>query len=249
MTSLKLAIHCWLSKSSIAEDLCGLGAIVTCAGMLATIILGVLRGIGRRSEEGGIDYDALGKIQLAVQVLYITSAALVKLSILFLYRQVFQHMRTIITITIAVIVVITVVFIFVAIFQCHPIGRFWFEPKAAQGACISQLIFWCDVAVVFLISNIWITALPVRPILGLHVKCRLRTGILLLLCSTGLLTCSMATIRLAYIVKLYRGNDPTRDIVPIYFCSVAEICVALVSLSIPSLRLAARRKWASPAPC
>ncbi|PYI16587.1 hypothetical protein BO99DRAFT_435314 [Aspergillus violaceofuscus CBS 115571] len=190
----------------------------------------VLRGIGRTSEEGGIDYDALGKIQLAVQVLYITSAALVKLSILFLYRQVFQHMRTIITITIAAIVVITVVFIFVAIFQRHPIGRFWWEPKAAQGACISHLIFWCDVAVVFLLSNIWITALPVRPILGL-------------------LTCSTATIRLAYVIKLYRGNDPTRDIVPIYFCSISEICVALVSLSIPSLRLAARRKWTSPAPC
>ncbi|PYH85813.1 hypothetical protein BO82DRAFT_398134 [Aspergillus uvarum CBS 121591] len=124
--------------------------------------VGVLRGIGRTREEGGIDYDALGKIQLAVQVLYITSAALVKLSILFLYRQVFQHMRTIINITIAAIVIITVVFTFVAIFQCHPIGRFWFEPKAAQGACISHLIFWCDVAVVFLLSNIWITALPIR---------------------------------------------------------------------------------------
>ncbi|RAL12374.1 uncharacterized protein BO97DRAFT_405387 [Aspergillus homomorphus CBS 101889] len=59
----------------------------------------------------------------------------------------------------------------------------------------------------------------------------------------------MATIRLAYTIKLDRGNDPTRDIMPIYFCSIAEICVTLVSLSVASLRLAVRRKWTSPAQC
>ncbi|KAJ5624141.1 hypothetical protein N7510_000450 [Penicillium lagena] len=34
------------------------------------------------------------------------------------------------------------------------------------------------------------------------------------------------------------GNDPSYDTVPIYYCSVVEISIAMIASSIPAMRLA-----------
>lgn len=94
------------------------------------------------------------------------SSGMIKISILFLYLRIFRTLRITIIISIVVIVMISIAFLFVAIFQCSPSGTLWVVAYAQQDSCISVLIFWCDVAVIFLVTNIWIVVLPVKPILG-----------------------------------------------------------------------------------
>lgn len=94
------------------------------------------------------------------------SSGLIKASILLLYRRIFPSLRKVSVLTLVLVGMIVVAFSFAAIFQCKPVGSFWVRPKTTQYSCISLLVFWCDVAVVFLISNVWITLLPLRSILG-----------------------------------------------------------------------------------
>jgi hypothetical protein len=94
------------------------------------------------------------------------SSALIKVSILLLYRRIFPSLRKISDLTVVLVGLIAIAFIFSAVFQCKPVGSFWVRPNTSQNSCISLLIFWCDVAVIFLLSNIWITLLPLRSILG-----------------------------------------------------------------------------------
>lgn len=102
-------------------------------------------------------------------MLYILSSGLIKLSILFLYRRIFQHLRILILLSIALITLISIAFIFAAIFQCRPTGVLWANHDGSKNSCISILVFWCDVAVIFLVSNVWIVVLPIKPIIGMSV--------------------------------------------------------------------------------
>jgi hypothetical protein len=106
------------------------------------------------------------KIRLAVQVLYTTSSGLIKLSILFLYRRIFPNLRMWTTISIAIIVALSIAFICAAIFQCKPVGRLWGPSDQGGISCIATLAFWCDVAVVYLVTNIWVVCLPLKSIYG-----------------------------------------------------------------------------------
>lgn len=74
-----------------------------------------------------------------------------------------------IIITIVVVSCMTIAFIFTAIFQCDPMGSFWTMTDGGKVACISELVFWCDVAVVFLLTNLWIGVLPIKTILGVFL--------------------------------------------------------------------------------
>jgi hypothetical protein len=50
-----------------------------------------------------------------------------------------------------------------------------------------------------------------------------------------------ATVRLAFVIHLYKGQHDILGVVPIYICSVVEISTALVAASIPAIRLAGIR--------
>ena len=70
-----------------------------------------------------------------------------------------------IILSIVLIVMISIAFLFVAIFQCSPSGTLWVVEYVQKASCVSVLIFWCDVAVTFLVTNVWVVVLPVIPIL------------------------------------------------------------------------------------
>jgi hypothetical protein len=167
-----------------SDDYCVIGAIIISIGMLITINLGVHLGIGKERSVSDINTAVLGR--LATQILYITSSGLVKISILLLYRRIFITLRRIAAISAVIIGLITLAFIFSAIFQCKPVGSYWLGSTDNQGSCISLLIFWCDVAVVYLLTNIWIFCLPLKPMFDLHMKLKQKFIVAALLCSAGL---------------------------------------------------------------
>jgi hypothetical protein len=73
-------------------------------------------------------------------------------------------------ITIVFVSCMTIAFIFTAIFQCDPVGSFWTMTDEGKVACIPELIFWCDVAAIFLVTNLWVGVLPIKTILGLFLR-------------------------------------------------------------------------------
>lgn len=64
------------------------------------------------------------------------------------------------------IIAMTIAFIFAAIFQCDKAGDFWVTSYEGKSNCVNSLILWCDLAVTFLVTNIWITVLPLPTLLG-----------------------------------------------------------------------------------
>ncbi|KAJ5820126.1 hypothetical protein N7474_005717 [Penicillium riverlandense] len=227
-----------ISKTSGIDDWCIVAAVIFAIGTHVTISIGVGNGTGTRAKVKGPDTIFLGHIRLATQVLYAAASGTLKLSILFLYLRLFRNLRKLIIITIVIVSCMTIAFIFTAIFQCDPVGSFWTMTDDAKASCIPELIFWCDVAVIFLLTNLWIGLLPIKTILTLHVTWTKRVKVLGLLCSAAFITCVAAAVRLAFVIHLYKGNDPSWDSVPIYYCSEVELTTALIAASIPAIRLA-----------
>ncbi|KAL4892310.1 hypothetical protein BDV59DRAFT_208629 [Aspergillus ambiguus] len=188
-------------------------------------------------------------IQLATQILYTTTSGLIKLTILLLYLRLFPGLHVWILSTIGFIAVMCIAFIFAAIFQCNKVGSFWVTGNEAESNCVNTLILWCDLAVAYLVTNIWIFALPLPTLAGLHLSRGKKLMAIALLCSAGFVTVVAAVVRLYYVIVLHKGDDPSRDSVPIHMCSAVEINVALIACSIPPLRSAyplvidRRRLW------
>ncbi|PTU19002.1 hypothetical protein P175DRAFT_0341895 [Aspergillus ochraceoroseus IBT 24754] len=233
---MRLFSRYFILRTLGVDDWFALAALVVSIGMVLAINLGVKYGTGKHDADNNINTAILGKIRLAIQILYIFSSGLIKITILMLYYRLFHRLRIWVIITIAFVVVMSIAFTFVAVFQCEPVGRFWTTYHGVNCNCILTLVFWCIVAVIFLVSNLWITILPLKTILGLHLAWDKKITVITFLGSTGFITCVSAAVRLAYVVVLYKHHDYSRNSIPVYLCSVIEICVALIASSIPSLR-------------
>ncbi|KAL3456526.1 hypothetical protein BJX64DRAFT_39754 [Aspergillus heterothallicus] len=231
-----------LARDPGIDDWCIIAATILTIGTLVSIDLGVSYGTGLRQRENSVDTATLEKIRLSTQLLYTISSGLIKLSICFLYRRLFPALHICVIVTVVFICGMTIAFFFTAIFQCEPVGGIWSFGNPDTSHCIDVSIFWCDVAVIYLLTDLWLVIMPMRTIYHLHASWKKKTAVIALLSSTGLIAGIAASIRLAFVIHLYKGRDPSWDSVPVYYCSVVELTTAMVASSIPPIRLIWRKR-------
>jgi hypothetical protein len=118
-----------------------------------------------------------------MEVLYLAEVALLKLSLLFFYLRIFPGptIRKLIWGTIAVDVIFGAVFVFVGLFQCRPISFYWKGWDGEhQGKCVNvNAIGWAN-AVISILLDGWMLALPMSQIvhLNLHWKRKIGVGLM-----------------------------------------------------------------------
>ncbi|KAI9762988.1 MAG: hypothetical protein M4579_000051 [Chaenotheca gracillima] len=115
------------------------------------------------------------------QPLYKVGICSTKLSILTLYSRVFTvapFLRINLAVKVVVIVYSTV-FLFLTIFQCMPVRKAWMKDDV-PGTCISNMGQWFSFAIINIISDLVIIALPLPLIRRLHLPRGQKIGLSLL---------------------------------------------------------------------
>lgn len=106
----------------------------------------------------------------AVELIYLTSVALPKLSVLFLYLRIFTSRGSQIVAqgTVALITVNWVVFVVACFFQCRPLA-FWWDRTIKGGYCFNVQAFYRAMCLPNLFTDLIVMSLPIQSILKLKL--------------------------------------------------------------------------------
>jgi hypothetical protein len=116
----------------------------------------------------------------AMEILYFAQVALLKLSLLFFYMRIFPgpKIQRLLWATIIFDVVFGVVFVFIAIFQCRPINFYWKSWDGEhQGTCLNVNGLGWSNAVISIVLDVWMLALPISQLFRLQLHWKKKIGV------------------------------------------------------------------------
>lgn len=111
---------------------------------------------------------------LAFEVIYTVTLGLIKISICFFYLRIFPNkdFRRIVWGTQAFNAVLVITFVIVDLAQCQPLDWFWNrlrQETTETGSCIDvNAMAWAH-AIINIVLDLWMLALPASQILGLQM--------------------------------------------------------------------------------
>jgi hypothetical protein len=164
----------------------------------------------------------------------------IKMSLLFLYLRLSpdQIFRTLVYIMIFVSAGFGIGSVCSAALQCRPISKLWIPDT--PGSCIHVITFYYANAVINIVTDIIIYALPIRILWALQLPKRQRLGLVLLFSLGGLVVVA-SLIRLATLKALINSTDPTWSLVSPYNWSTIEIHVGIFITCGPAFKAFVRR--------
>ena len=134
-----------------------------------------LGGVGRHISEVEKDDPALitgwAKGIFAIELIYLTSVALPKLSVLCFYLRIFatRGSRISAQAAIALISLNWAAFVVTCFFQCRPLA-FWWDRTIEGGSCFNIQAFYRAMCVPNLFTDLVVMLLPMQPILKLKLQ-------------------------------------------------------------------------------
>ena len=124
-------------------------------------------------------------------LVYVATGPSVKITALLMYQRIFIVPRfRILTISLCIVCVLWYVAeVFGSIWNCVPINGFW--NKSIKAKCISTKAFDLQYAIINIVLDIIILALPIRMVSGLHLTRSSKIGLMLLFLMGGLSVLSL----------------------------------------------------------
>lgn len=165
---------------------------------------------------------------------------LTKILILSLYLQIFPcpTFRIMTFIFMGVVAATGVALLFAQIFQCLPFNYNWESWEGNFGAhrCIDLNLLATIAAVFAIVQDVAILILPIKVLVNLNATPRKKAGIILMF-SMGLFVTVVSCIRLRYVVKFTKSNNPSWDYTDLLLWSAVEVNVAIIVPCLPDIRL------------
>ncbi|CZR56356.1 related to integral membrane protein [Phialocephala subalpina] len=197
----------------------------------------VLRFVARWKKRANIGLDdyfiVLAFALLAEECIYLTTIAIIKVSLLLMYVRIFpfRSMRIGCWILGSLSVSLAVAFTFVGIFQCNPIAKSW--NPTIPGYCINLKASFIGNAVPNILTDVAILTLPINQIRHLHTNLmqRLQLSVVFLLGSFVVFTS-------IYRFKTLFEFDPTDlswTLASACTWCVVECCAGIISACLPTL--------------
>ncbi|KAI8650688.1 hypothetical protein NCS57_01403200 [Fusarium keratoplasticum] len=202
--------------------------------VLAICVGGAGNDIGRLSEHHMYHYT---RISIANQTMYAATLCFIKISLVAMIQRVFAA-STSVTLRIASWVTIVVITcwalytILLGFFICLPVGATW--GAATPTSCGNQTVAYSAVAVIDIISEVMIVALPMRLLSGLHIARPHKIGLFLVF-GAGIVTIVFSCVRLKYALNIDFDNV-TKSFAVASVSSILQAGVALMVASSPILR-------------
>ncbi|EOO03146.1 putative cfem domain-containing protein [Phaeoacremonium minimum UCRPA7] len=219
--------------------------------ILATLVVGipgtVILVVGTIGNGLGRDIWTLPFHQISVfvkfffvmEVQYFIDIALLKLSLLFFYLNIFQFskVRKFLWITIAIVVLWGITFVIVAFVQCSPLSFYWTNwDHAHKGTCLNiNAIGWANAAISIAL-DLWMLAIPLSQLPALNLHWKKKIGVALMFC-VGTFVTVVSILRLQSLVHFANSLNPTWDNFDVSLWSATELNVGIICACMPSLRL------------
>ncbi|KAB8259684.1 hypothetical protein BDV32DRAFT_123937 [Aspergillus pseudonomiae] len=169
---------------------------------------------------------------VAAIISYSITVMLTKISILFLYHRFFpmKWLLLIAYVVGAIVVAYNLAVIFVAAFQCIPLSALW---TGQSEKCINTAPPFTALAIVNVVTDIAILAIPVTPVLGLHMNTSRKVQVLTIFLLGGIV-CIFGIIRTVAISNM-KPVDPSYNAVNSGLWSYIEISVGILAACLPTL--------------
>ncbi|KAK4098418.1 hypothetical protein N658DRAFT_432043 [Parathielavia hyrcaniae] len=180
-----------------------------------------------------------------VVMLYNPQLGLVKSSVLFFLLRLGGHhpvLRRLIHILNWSNIALLIAVLFASIFTCVPVHKYW--DRSVPGVCNNESYQYLITSGLTVLTDILVLAIPVKIVIGLQIRRKLKIILISLLCS-GIVVTIFSILRMRALYVLYYppatpSADPTYDISFVY--STVECNLAIITATIPPLH-GLMRRW------
>ncbi|KAL4984969.1 hypothetical protein BDW68DRAFT_190040 [Aspergillus falconensis] len=225
--------------------------------LLATIFNIAVCSLAIKMEQIGLGRHAVAvlpanitlflKLLWALYIIFIIGASVAKASALFFYARVFTQTRSRFRYSLWTLQALNVLWLlgtlFAGIFICSPISKIW--DQLVHGYCRSPSEAWLGSGISGVFIDVLILVLPIPTLWGLQMK-PFRKFLAVLVIVLGHLVVVVSIGRLASVAGTVQhlAMDPTFNSVAPILWHGSEIPTAVISVSLPSIFLLARRGYA-----
>ncbi|EUC28265.1 hypothetical protein COCCADRAFT_30444 [Bipolaris zeicola 26-R-13] len=223
------------------DDWCVVAALISGAPSVIIIDRAVVpNGLGRDIWTVHPDQiTEFAKYLFGLEVLYFFHIALLKLMLLFFFLRIFpkQSIKRIIWATIVFTCLYAIAFITASIFQCRPISYNWWKWDGEhQGQCINiNALAWSN-AIISIITDIWMLAVPLWEVFQLQLSWRKKLSVAIMFC-VGTFVTVISVLRLRSLVTFAASSNPTWDQVDVITWSNLELNIGIMCANLPTLRV------------
>ncbi|KAJ4419478.1 hypothetical protein N0V82_004923 [Gnomoniopsis sp. IMI 355080] len=234
--SLRLWARIFVVKSLGIDDYLICVAALLSWGFIATTLASVRYGLGSHISDveehyGADDLITYAQIVWLSSLFYNACLGFIKVSALALYMRLGDRtLRRLAIIMIAVVTCQASANVLAALFQCTPISAAWDKTAGETYKCIDINAFYLANAAVNIFTDLLTYSLPIPLALKLQMPLRQRIGLAVILC-----------LGLFYIPQMLVSTDATWAIAGAMYWSVIETNIGILSASIPSWKVLAKR--------
>ncbi|KAN0072205.1 hypothetical protein V8E54_009934 [Elaphomyces granulatus] len=232
--SITKVAYCW-------DDYLIFASFISNIGLCAVSIIIVYNGgVGRHISDVLKDDPELvigwAKGILAIELIYLSSVALPKLSILCFYMRIFvcRKSRIFAGIVMGFVILNWAVFSISAILQCRPVA-YWWDKSIQGGVCFNVQIFYRATCVPNIVTDVMILALPITSLMQLKLPLFKKIALCFIF-----LTGSVGILASVYRFSLFLSTDAFTDrtwtTVSLEVSSVVESGMYLAAACLPLMR-------------
>ncbi|KAI1481876.1 hypothetical protein F4774DRAFT_347289 [Daldinia eschscholtzii] len=169
---------------------------------------------------------------------YAVTLALLKFSVLCLYRKVFSSSTRFCRFTWVLTALVTewmLQIILATNLQCIPISATWDPTIIDQSTCINYGVEALVAYVMNITTDLTILSMPIPLVLRLNTSKSQKRRLIIVFAAGGS-ACIVSLVQLRYITRLGNSSDPSWDNVPSAMLGVVEIMVGFLATSIATYR-------------
>jgi len=203
-----------------------------CSVTLASVHLGFGKHYWNVKPENA---PAVFQLFYSSQILYVLVQVTAKVAILVLFGRIFpaKWLQRAIIVCGVILVGHGLIYMLLVILQCLPVHAIW--DRAVQAKCLDVTALTVSGAILSIIEDIVIFALPIKEVFQLRLTMQKRIALVLMF-SVGSFACVTSMVRLKYIVTFANTLDATWDNVDPVNWSIIEVACAIICGSLPTLR-------------
>ncbi|KAI1071496.1 hypothetical protein LB507_005276 [Fusarium sp. FIESC RH6] len=182
-------------------------------------------------------YEALLKWTIPVNIFYMLSSDLAKISLLFFYLRLSpeRNFRMVIYVLISLFALYGLIYAMISLFGCQPIKASWDLAAQATGKCIDKFGFFLAASVANVVMDLVILLLPLRIVIPLQIPRRQKMSLLFLF-TTGGFVIIVAIYNCILTVKLFSSPNYTWGLAYELCWMYAELTGCVICASASSLK-------------
>ncbi|KAF4987656.1 hypothetical protein FGRMN_10247 [Fusarium graminum] len=182
-------------------------------------------------------YEALLKWTIPVNIFYMLSSDLAKISLLFFYLRLSpeRSFRLVIQTLIGLFALYALIYAMISLFGCRPIKASWDLAAQATGECVDKFGFFLAASVANVVMDLVILLLPLRIVIPLQIPRRQKMSLLFLF-TTGGFVIIVAIYSCILTVKLFSSPNYTWGLSYELCWMYAELTGCVICASASSLK-------------